>query len=137
MNYENALGRFFAISFDGQVYEFIVKNNGMMYCDNIVKDIGIKKLFIEPNFCAVLEDDNGCVTSKSLANANGREIYLIKEFDIFPDLVEFLASKDAISYSTNIADLYGLNSEYAWDGQKEVNLHEDTKGKVKILNKTK
>lgn len=129
-------GRFNAVTFDDQVYEFVVDNEGYIYCDAIVKDRAIKRLIMKPNFEAIFVN-GGWISCDCLARMNGGRKSLIKSFNISPQLVRDLALNWNIIYSTDMACLYELDPEYAYDKDYQTRAFKYVKNPAKRLVKQK
>lgn len=119
---ENIIGQFWAITFDNQVYNFIVTDQLSLYCPQIGENRQIKSLAIKPNF-------EICLNGGSLRHAvdlakrhrgesyyeNGEKIPYVAKYIIPEQLIGVLVANEVISYSTDMAYLYGLNPDYACD----------------------
>lgn len=135
-NHETIKGYFNAITFDDQIYEFIVDGEGNIYCDAIIKDRAIKKLIMKPNFEAILVN-GGWVSCDCLARMNGGRKSLIKDYNISPQLAEKLVLNHSIMYSVDMAYLYGLDYRYAYDREDQTRAFKHVKNPAKRLVKQK
>jgi len=139
-NKEEVIGKFYAYAYNKQKYEFFVKNNDLIYCNQISKDKGITRFIIKPNFWAFIED-NDYITCDMLARKKDNKIgnqYLIHSYIIPNDLLEYLILRGMISYSTDMAYLYKLNPKYASDKWEKTRAFKKVKRKNgTILEKQK
>ena len=134
-NYAN---KFYAIGFNNQIYEFELGEDNLLYCD-IVKNKAIRKLYIKPNF-EIFFKDGGYLTCEGLARTRNQKdtSYLIGHFHIKDELLEYLVGENLISYSTEMAYLYGLTPLFARDAKEKTRAFKRVKRKSdKILTKQK
>lgn len=134
-NQEKVIGVFYAITYNNETYEFIVKNNGLIYSKQIENNKPINKLLIKPNFWVYFED-GGYTSCDTLARQNGTKNnnnHLIKRLKITKDLLDYLVLTNLIFYSTDMAYLYGLNSNYAYDKNKKTRAFKKLKRKKKPI----
>jgi len=129
------VGFFFAITYDNQVYRFIVNNNGTMYCNDLLENKAITKLIIKPNFEIIHED--GISNYRELTNQYKDAKNLIGSYCMTKELNEYLIEENLISYSTDMAYLYDLNPSYARDANEQSRAFKYQKSNSKRLAKQK
>ena len=103
------VGRFNAVRFDREVYEFIVYDNRTMDCPALGAENAIR-LVVKPRF---LLFGNGMIFVNPAMP--GVRDGLIKDFDINEELFEYLKGNNMISYSTDMAYLYGFRDKNGFD----------------------
>ncbi len=125
------IGKFYAITYDNQIYEFNINENSLIYCDKISKENGITLLIINPNFKACIEKNN-VISCDMIAKENNNQTtnHFIGCYLIENNLLEELIRKKRIIYTTKIGKLYGLNLEYADDKREQNN----TLKRIKRIN---
>ncbi len=113
------IGAFYGISFDGEIYKFIVLSNNKIICpEESPKEFD--RVILKPRFLLV----DGKVNSKFLgewheSHAPHKTIDgLIKEYQIEPELFDHLIANNMLGYSADMAEFYGFPCEYAYDKQK-------------------
>lgn len=134
MKQDKIIGKFFALTYDNKIIEFVVKDNGLMYCDFLSKNFGIKKLYLKPNFEFTLEN-NVILSYDTILRSKGQGKSLIGSYHIDTDLAEYLALNRFISYSYDMAELYGLNPNYASDKNHKTRAFKHVKDPKKRLLK--
>lgn len=134
MNQEKIIGKFFALTYDNQILEFIVKDNGLIYCDFISKKFGIKKLYLKPNFEFTLENDV-ILSYDTILRSKEQRKSLIGSYHIDTDLAQYLILNRFISYSYDMAELYGFNPNYASDKSHKARAFKHVKDPKKRLLK--
>lgn len=156
--YYKEVGRFKGLSFDGQIFEFIVCENGI-FCTNLHDETVLyEKLTLKPSFTfskahytALREKQKYSTktnkTEKSSSSnpssldsyirENNLEKILICQYLIDDELLAYLIKNKMIDYSTDMAYLYGLDSDYAYDRQYQTRAFKWVKKKSKILTKQK
>lgn len=138
-NLEN--NKFYAFAFDGYMYEFLLGDDNLLYCDQIMKDKAINKVILKPNFWAFL-NEGGYLSCDSLVRENNTKTstsaHLISSYVISKELLEFLTLNGLVSYSTEMSYLYGLDPSLAYDvkGQSRA-FKRARRKKEKILIKQK
>lgn len=127
------LGRFYAIRFDEQVYEFIVYSDNTIDCPSLGMEF-IRKVILSPRF------DLWCKNC-DFTNPAPRGISdgLIKEYSIDDDLFNYLRENNMIKYSTDMAYLYDFPNKKGYDSyiRKESNPFKRAQKKGPILVKWK
>lgn len=141
---ENIIGQFFAITFDDQVYNFIVTDQLSLYCPQIGEERLIESLAIKPNFEIRLKKGS-LRYAVDLAKRHrgdsyyedGKNLPYVAKYIIPEHLVDVLVANEVISYSTDMAYLYGLNPDYAYDFYFQTRAFKHVPDKSNILVKQK
>lgn len=132
--------KFYAISFDNRAYNFVLDEYDRLFCDDIVQNKEIRKIYLKPNF-EIFFQDGGYITCDSLSRAkNYKNEYqhLIGSYAITTDLLYDLVALGKISYSTEMAYLYNLDPNYARDIKTRSNAFKRVKKRTnEILTKQK
>ena len=105
------IGRFYATTFDENVYEFIVNDNNIMECTTLGID-SIYKIVIKPRMLLLRKDCAYISPAKPHVKDD-----LIQKFDIPEELFNYLKENKMILYSTDMAYLYGFNDKDGYDRQ--------------------
>lgn len=106
------IGRFYAIRFDDDVYEFIVNSDDTMDCP-IIGAHSINRVVIKPRF-ELFSNNCSCINpAKHNKSIDG----LIKNFDIDDDLFDYLKEHNMIMYSTDMAYLYDFKDKKGYDSE--------------------
>ncbi len=159
--YYKEVGRFKAVTFDGEIFEFIVCENGIC-CKNLHDGtILFEKLTLKPSFTfskahytpshQKTKYSNSSETKEgrderwrdnpssldSYIRGNYLEKTLICQYLIDDELLEYLIKNKMIDYSTDMAYLYGLDADYAYDREYQTRAFKWVKKKSKILTKQK
>lgn len=98
------IGKFFATTFDEAIYTFIVYEDGID-CPNL----GVKKakrIILNPKFELIGSENE--VYSMPMIKEDYKE-GLIKKYDIYDVLFKYLKINGMISYSEEMANLYGFD----------------------------
>lgn len=107
------IGRFYAISFDGVVIEFIVYADNTMSCPLLNVD-SFRKIDLKPRFR--IWDENRYYDYNVPASRFG-ESQLIGNYDIEDELFVYLKENSMIKYSNDMAYLYGFNDKCGYDSE--------------------
>ncbi len=108
------IGKFYAISFDGDVIEFIVFDNNTM--DSPTLDIyNFKRIELKPRF--VLWDDSKYYRYNVPSTHHGVNPKLIRKYDIDGYLFEYLKQNGMIMYSNDMALLYDFPDKEGFDSK--------------------
>ena len=126
------IGSFYARTVFGRQIEFIVYDDYTMACPDLEFDT-IYRLYIKPRF--VLKVDYGYYT---YYQPNCKHPELIVNYDIDEDLFRFLKVNEMISYSVDMAYLYGFEDTNGYDVErKEGSPYKWAKKKGPILSRQK
>lgn len=107
------IGKFYATSFNGIVFEFIVFNDNTMSCPILGID-SIKRIDLKPRF--VLRGSDFYYTYNAKSNSNySSESELIGNYNIDDDLFNYLKENGMIMYSNDMAYLYGFSDTKGFD----------------------
>lgn len=128
-------GRFTATTFDKQIYEFIVYNNGSMKSEQLPTTKSIRRLIIKPNFEAILERNGHLQLNTYSVPKSSRKF--VQEYNISDELLEYLYANQMVMYSTDMAYLYDLDKRYAYDIQYQKRAFKHKKDPEKQLIKQK
>lgn len=127
------IGRFYAVRFDGQVYEFVVYNDYTMDCP-ILGGKFIYRIAIKPRF-ELFSRIGSCINP---AKTGGHTEGLIKDYIIDDELFDYLKSRNMIMYSIDMAYLYGFKNKEGYDKEfKEKHPFKRAEKKGPILVKQK
>ena len=114
------IGRFQAISFDEKVYDFIVYNDNTIDCLTL-NILGVNRIDLKPRFVLIKfikKDDKRILRIKYLKvkqkNKDG-DSQLIGNYSIDEDLFYYLKEHNMITYSTDMAYLYGFPDKDGFD----------------------
>jgi hypothetical protein len=107
------LGKFYATTFDGEVFEFIVFNDNTIDCPTLGIN-SIRRMELKPRFVLSGKDFSYKYDVKPKEKfKNPPE--LIKEFDIDDELFKYLKDNGMIRYSTDMAYFYGFSDTTGYD----------------------
>ena len=127
------LGRFYATSFDSNVFEFIVFNDNTISCPQLGID-SFDRIILKPRFILVGEDfyyTHEAKADKKYQSAPG----LIENYEINEDLFNHLKENEMIKYSTDMAYLYGFSDTNGYDKNKRAYKRAEKKGPVLVKQK--
>ena len=117
------IGRFQAISFDEKVYDFIVYNDNMIDCLTL-NILDANRIDLKPRFVLIKfikKDDKRILRIKYLKvkqkNKDGVS-QLIGNYSIDEDLFYYLKEHNMITYSTDMAYLYGFPDKDGFDWKR-------------------
>lgn len=123
MNLSKETKYFSALSHNQVTYHFAVNQEKQIYCLEFSEMTPASILELKPNF--VLRSQNGCYICSLVdylkdsgnynPNANGENNQLVFKFNIDDELFAFLIENRMLSYSTDMAELYGYDPQYAYD----------------------
>lgn len=123
MNFKEGTKYFSAVSHNQVTYHFAITQEKQIYCLEFSEIAPASILELKPNF--VLRSQNGCYMYSLVdylkesgnynPNANGENNQLVFKFDIDDELFEYLIENKMLSYSTDMAVLYGIDPQYASD----------------------
>ena len=117
------IGRFQAISYDEKVYDFIVYNDNMIDCLTL-NILDVNRIDLKPRFVLskiIKKDDKRILRIKYLKvkqkNKDG-DSQLIGNYSIDEDLFYYMREHNMITYSTDMAYLYGFPDKYGFDWKR-------------------
>ena len=117
------IGRFQAISFDEKVYDFIVYNDNMIDCLTL-NILDANRIDLKPRFVLIKfikKDDKRILRIRYLKvkqkNKDGVS-QLIGNYSIDEDLFYYLKEHNMITYSTDMAYLYGFPDKDGFDWKR-------------------
>lgn len=138
MTLKEPLKQFCAVSYDNQIYHFIIKEDNKIYCCEFLLETGADVLEIKPNF--VLRnghyqtmyslkdflkqhpkkekkiDYTKCLLGNiSEGDLEKQQKNLISCYIIEPKVLEYMIENKMIMYSCDMAMLYRLDPTYAYD----------------------
>lgn len=126
------IGKFFAESFNGKVYEFIIYNDNTMSCPEMT-DNRIYRILLKPRFELLCENN----VWKSLPDTKNSKD-MIKNYYIHDEIFAYLKEKDMIRYSTDMAYLYDFCDKDGYDKKyREPHPYKWAEKKGKVLVKQK
>lgn len=151
MKYPNPIKQFFGVTVDNQVYHFFInESDKKIYCCEFGLEHAGAMIEIKPNF--VLRNGNP-YSSYSLKDYlrehpekttnyhnydNNQQPALVQNYIIEPCVLEYLLENNMIFYSYDMAMLYNLNPNYAYDNRFKTNAFKRQRyNKTKILSKQK
>ena len=130
------IGRFEAVTFDGDVFKFKLNEDNTLSCDSFDLVRPIKKILLKPNM--ELRFENGqYLTSDSYARATKSKRFLIKEYRISENLLDYMVDEKIAKYSTDCAGLYDFKVEKAYDQKYQTRAFKHIKDKSKQMLKAK
>lgn len=107
------IGRFYAKSFKGSIFEFIVYNDDTMDCPTLGIN-SISRIIIKPRFVLFGEELYYIYNELDNPNALSKKDLIIK-YEIKDDLFNYLKSIGMIKYSNDMAYLYGFKDTDGYD----------------------
>ena len=117
------IGRFQAISFDEKVYDFIVYNDNTIDCLTL-KVLDVNRIDLKPRFVLskiIKKDGKRILRIRYLKveqkNKDGVS-QLIGNYNIDPELFYYLKEHNMITYSTDMAYLYGFPDKDGFDWKR-------------------
>ena len=119
MNSNEVMKYFSAIAVDGSTYNFGITPKGEISCAEFGITYPASIIELKPNFVLRRVDGSTLYSlDEHLRNKNIKKpdgLSLIIEWKIPEDVFEYLINNRKIMYSTQVAILYGLNQQYAYD----------------------
>ena len=106
---KQVVGMFRAITFDDEVYDFIVNDNQTIDCPKLNLE-DIRRINLKPRF-ELHSPDLWYISKASSKVSDG----LIREYDIDEELFAYLKENKMIRYSTDMAYLYGFSDKDGYD----------------------
>ena len=107
------IGKFYAASFDGKVFEFIVYNDNTMDCPTLNINSFVR-IILKPRFILCGTDFYyELKTSSVIGDYNSPG--LIETYDIDDNLFQYLKQRGMIKYSTDMAYLYDFSDKKGYD----------------------
>lgn len=149
MNYKEPIKQFFGVTQNNHIYHFIIDcDDKKIYCCEFGLDYAGSIIEIKPNFVLRNEESQTIYSlndylrehpeKKEDNQENKTQTHLIRNYIIEPEIFNYLIENKMIMFSHDMAMLYNLNTEYAYDARYKTNafkhLHHD---KTKILTKQK
>lgn len=129
---ENIVGSFCLKTFEGKIYKFVVKNNGLMYCNEITM-YPLYRIVLKPLFDLYGLDENG--GRKSIFIPRNKRNNYIESVEIEENLLNYMRLNNMIKFSTDMAYLYNLPDKDGYDRLYQSRAFKHTKDKSKILMK--
>ena len=140
--WKKEIGRFQAISFDGKVYDFIVYNDNTIDCLTL-NILDVNRIDLKPRFVLskiIKKDDKRILRFWHLnvksKNENG-DSQLIGNYSIDEDLFYYLKKRNMITYSTDMAYLYGFPDKDGFDWKRHSQGEPFKRVKGPVLEKQK
>lgn len=138
------IGRFQAISYDEKVYDFIVYNDNTIDCLTL-NILDVNRIDLKPRFVLIKfikKEDKRILRIKYLKvkqkNKDGVS-QLIGNYSIDEDLFYYMREHNMITYSTDMAYLYGFPDKDGFDwkshSQGEPYKHARKKGPILVKQK--
>ena len=152
MNYNEPIKQFFGVTYDNQAYHFFIdETTNKIYCCEFGYEYVGHKIEIKPNFVFRNEYSQSVYSLSDYLRDNPskkkpridiedekQQHTLIRAFIIEPYVYEYLKENNMIMYSHDMAVLYNLDSEHAFDRcYKQNAFKKHRKDKTKILAKQK
>lgn len=106
---KQVIGMFKAITFDDEVYDFIVNDNQTIDCPKLNLE-DMDRINLKPRF-EMHRSDLWYISKASSKVSDG----LIREYDIDEELFAYLKENGMIRYSTDMAYLYGFSDKEGYD----------------------
>ena len=126
------VGRFVAQTFGVKSYEFIVRDDKTMYCEEF-PEFSCCRMSIQPRFSLLSEDKSRTLSPIPVGNAVG----LICSFEFDENVFEYLKKNHMIVYSTDMAHFYNLPDKNGYDIDFQKRAFKRVRDKEKILLKQK
>lgn len=130
------IGKFDAITFDGDRINFEVYDNKVVKCDSLGLLRPIKRMILKPNVTLYFENGQH-FTADLYERATGNKRFLIKEYQINEDLLDYMIDNQMAEYSTDCAVLYDFDIEKAYDRKYQTRAFKYVKEKSKRMVKAK
>ena len=136
------IGRFQAISYDEKVYDFIVYNDNTIDCLTL-NILDVNRIDLKPRFVLskiIKKDGKKILRIRYLKvepkNKNGVS-QLISNYNIDEDLFYYLKEHNMITYSTDMAYLYGFPDKdgFDWKRHSQGKPFKRTKGLILVKQK--
>ena len=127
-----SIGRFSAYTFGSKYYEFIVRDNKTMYCEEF-PEFSCCRMSIQPRFHLLSEDKTKILSPVPVGNSLG----LICSFEFDENVFEYLKDNHMIIYSTDMAYFYNLPDKAGYDIDFQKRAFKHVRDKEKILLKQK
>lgn len=108
------IGRFYAKTFDGVTIEFIVFDNNTIDCPTL-EIYNINLMELKPRFN--LWGEEGFYSYDVPASYSITNSKLIGNYDIEPELFDYLKQNQMIIYSNDMAYLYGFEDKKGFDSE--------------------
>lgn len=151
MNNKKMINQFFAITYDNNVYHFIVESEtSKIYCCEFGTEYCASMIEIKPNFVLKNSDFQKVYSLKKYLKENpkkitnyqncrdNQQVSLVQKYIIDQKTLELLVKKHMIIYSYDMAILYNIDPKYACDICFKNNAFKKAKkDKTKILLKQK
>ena len=136
------IGNFSAITFEKEIFEFIVYNDNTMSCPTLGID-SIIEINLKPRFILKGKDfiykyeakDKGVYNTPERTSATKPSKVLIGEYNIDEELFIYLKENKMIKYSTDMAYLYGFNDKEGYDSYRNLSVHSPYKWAKKKARK--
>lgn len=106
------IGRFYAKTFNNKHYEFVIKEDGYIYC-NLLENQKIRKMIIKSRLELFMADGNHYILNSKYDED------LIEVYSINTELLQFLLNKKLITYTNDVNDLSKFNDKKVLKKQKK------------------
>ena len=158
MKTNEPIKQFYAVAYDNKTYHFIITEENKIYCYEFFLETGADIIEIKPNFVLRNKDYETIYSLKDYLRNNPQKkknIKILSEnltkeemikqqqnliscYIIESSVLEYMIENKMILYSTDMALLYRLNPEYAYDKHYQTrSFKKNRHNQEKILTKQK
>lgn len=110
---KHEIGKFYALSFDEKMIEFVVFDDNTMSCPTLNIE-SFKRIILKPRFELIGENVHYTYDAPPTTYFESK---LIENYDIDEDLFAYLKETGMIRYSTDMAYLYGFEDKNGYDSE--------------------
>ncbi|MEE3343141.1 MAG: hypothetical protein VZS44_03535 [Bacilli bacterium] len=113
------IGKFYAIAFNNNYFEFIVYDDNTMSCPTLgIKSF--KTIELKPRFVlkGIGEENNSYIYDAKSNEPDSSHPELIGNYTISEELFSLMKENKMIKYSTDMAYLYGFTDKDGYDNNK-------------------
>ena len=158
MNYKEPIKSFTAVTYDNKTYHFIIADDNKIYCCEFRLEYAADIIELKPNFVLRDKEYQTIYSLKeylkelpkqepkqylyeqlSKEELEKQQQNLIKNYIIESSVLKYLIENKMLTYSHDMAILYGLDPKYSYDGYFQTRSFKKNRHKEnqKILTKQK
>ena len=127
MNFQDEMKYFEAVTFDDYIYHFAITPKGEISCSEFGITVPASIIELKPNFVLRRADGSSIYSLDDHARNRNKKKSLISHWKINEEVFEYLINNKKVMYSTDMAVLYGFDSQYAYDAIKQRKAYRRTK----------